>query len=193
MNDLRTPTGGNMEKLDIEKMSNIDLSQDSVKSISDKCNQLNTLKKQIEKDEESLTLLKHKARDMEERIIPEMMQEAGVSLLKLSDGSTVEVKPFYAAKIPESRVEEAFSWQRGKGFEDIIKNTVTASFNRGQDNEVSELIKVCEDHGFNYNKKEKVEPMTLKAFVKEQVEAGKELPFDLFGVYIANKTKITNK
>jgi len=156
MNNLRTPTGGNMEKLDIEKMSNIDLSQDSVKSISDKCNQLNTLKKQIEKDEESLSLLKHKARDMEERIIPEMMQEAGVSLLKLSDGSTVEVKPFYAAKIPESRVEEAFSWLRGKGFEDIIKNTVTASFNRGQDNEVSELIKVCEDHGFNYNKKEKL-------------------------------------
>jgi len=193
MNNLRTPTGGNMEKIDIEKMSNIDLSQDSVKSISDKCNQLNKLRKQIEKDEESLSLLKHKARDMEERIIPEMMQEAGVSLLKLSDGSTVEVKPFYAAKIPESRVEEAFSWLRGKGFEDIIKNTVTASFNRGQDNEVSELIKVCEDHGFNYNKKEKVEPMTLKAFVKEQVEAGKELPFDLFGVYIANKTKITNK
>ena len=193
MNNLRTPTGGNMEKIDIEKMSNIDLSQDSVKSISDKCNQLNTLRKQIEKDEESLSLLKQKARDMEERIIPEMMQEAGVSLLKLSDGSTVEVKPFYAAKIPESRVEEAFSWLRGKGFEDIIKNTVTASFNRGQDNEVSELIKVCEDHGFNYNKKEKVEPMTLKAFVKEQVEAGKELPFDLFGVYIANKTKITNK
>ena len=182
-----------MEKLDIEKMSNIDLSQDSVKSISDKCNQLNSLKKEIEKDEENLSLKKHKARDMEERIIPEMMQEAGVSLLKLSDGSTVEVKPFYAAKIPESRVEEAFGWLRGKGFEDIIKNTVTASFNRGQDNQVSELIKVCEDHGFNYNKKEKVEPMTLKAFVKEQVEGGKELPFDLFGVYIANKTKITNK
>jgi len=166
-----------MEKLDIEKMSNIDISQDSVKSISDKCNQFNTLKKQIEKDEESLSLLKQKARDMEERIIPEMMQEAGVSLLKLSDGSTVEVKPFYAAKIPESRVEEAFSWLRGKGFEDIIKNTVTASFNRGQDNEVSELIKVCEEHGFNYNKKEKVEPMTLKAFVKEQVEGGQELTF----------------
>ena len=41
--------------------------------------------------------------------------------------------------------------------EDIIKNTVTASFNRGQDNQVSELIKVCDEHGFNYNKKEKVE------------------------------------
>tara|TARA_R110000782_G_scaffold36846_3_gene87141 strand:+ start:469 stop:1017 length:549 start_codon:yes stop_codon:yes gene_type:complete len=182
-----------MEKIDIEKMSNIDISQDSVKSITDKCNNLNTLRKTIEDEEEKISKLKLKARDLEERIIPEMMQEAGVSLLKLSDGSTVEVKPFYAAKIPESRVDEAFSWLRGKGFEDIIKNTITTSFNRGQDNQVSELIKVCEQHGFNYNKKEKVEPMTLKAFVKEQVEGGKELPFDLFGVYIANKTKITNK
>jgi len=145
-----------MEHLDIEKMSNIDISQDSVKSITDKCNDYNKLKKTIENEEERISLLKHKARELEERIIPEMMQEAGVSLLKLSDGSTVEVKPFYAAKIPESRVEEAFSWLRGKGFEDIIKNTVTASFNRGQDNQVSELIKVCEDHGFNYSKKKKL-------------------------------------
>ena len=174
-------------------MSNIDISQDSVKSISARCNELNNLNKKIEQEEEKLSLLKHKSRDLEERIIPEMMQEAGVSLLKLADGSTVEVKPFYAAKIPESRVEEAFGWLRSKGFEDLIKNTVTASFNRGQDNQVSELIRVCEEHWFNYNKKEKVEPMTLKAFVKEQVETGKELPFDLFGVYIANKTKITNK
>jgi len=193
MNNLRPQQEENMEKLDIEQMSNLDISQDNIKSISEKCNDLNKLKKTIDDEEEKISKLKHKARDLEERIIPEMMQEAGVSLLKLTDGSTVEVKPFYAAKIPESRVEEAFSWLRGKGFEDIIKNTVTASFNRGQDNQVSELIKVCEEHGFNYNKKEKVEPMTLKAFVKEQIEGGKELPFDLFGVYIANKTKITNK
>ena len=178
--------------MDIEKMSSIDIDQDNVKSISDKCNQLNELQSQLKEKEESISLLKHKIRDMEERIIPEMMQQAGVSLLKLKDGSTVEVKPFYAAKIPESRVEEAFSWLREKGFEDLIKNTVTASFGRGQDNQVSELIGVCEKFGFNYNKKEKVEPMTLKAFVREQVETGKELPFDLFGVYIANKTKITN-
>jgi len=179
--------------MDIEKMSTIDINQDSVKSITEKCNNLKEIHVKIKDAEEKLSVLKNQGRDLEERIIPEMMQEAGVSLLKLSDGSTVEVKPFYAAKIPESRVDEAFSWLRGKGFEDIIKNTVTASFNRGQDNQVSELIKVCEEHGFNYNKKEKVEPMTLKAFVKEQVEEGKELPFDLFGVYIANKTKITNK
>ena len=178
--------------MDIEKMSSIDIDQDNIKSISDKCHQLNKLQQQIKDEEEKLSLLKNKARDLEERIIPEMMQEAGVEKIELKDGTKVEIKPFYAAKIPESRVEEAFGWLRGKGFEDLIKNTVTASFGRGQDNQVSELISVCEKFGFNYNKKEKVEPMTLKAFVREQVETGKELPFDLFGVYIANKTKITN-
>tara|TARA_A100001391_G_scaffold38608_3_gene21380 strand:+ start:10730 stop:11272 length:543 start_codon:yes stop_codon:yes gene_type:complete len=179
--------------MDIEKMSNIDIDQDQIKSISDQCQKLSDLRFQIEQREEETSKLKSQARDLEERTIPDMMQEAGVSLLKLKDGSTVEVKPFYAAKIPESRVEEAFSWLRSNGHEDLIKNTITTQFSRGQDNQVSELVKVCEKFGFNYNQKQKVEPMTLKAFVKDQVEQGKQIPFDMFGVYIANKTKITNK
>lgn len=121
------------------------------------------------------------------------MQEAGVNAIKLADGTQVEVKPFYGARIPESRVEEAFSWLREKGFGDLIKNTVTTTFNRGQDNQVAELVKVCENFGFKYLQKQKVEPMTLKAFAKEQVEKGKELPFDLFGIYIANKAKLKTK
>ena len=179
--------------MDIEKMSSIDISQENIKSITDKCHQLQDLQKQYKEKEDELSKLKSKVRDYEERVIPEMMQEAGVSKIKLKDGTEVEVKPFYAAKIPESRIDEAFGWLRSNGYEDLIKNTVTANFNRGQDNQVSELIKVCEEHGFAYSKKEKVEPMTLKAFVREQVEGGKKVPFDLFGVYIANKTKITNK
>ena len=70
-------------------MSNIDISQDSVKSISEKCNQLKDLQKQIEDQEDKLKTLKNQSRDLEERVIPEMMQEAGVSLLKLADGSSV--------------------------------------------------------------------------------------------------------
>ena len=48
MNNLYATTGGNMEHLYIEKMSNIDISQDSVMSITDKCNDYNKLKKTIE-------------------------------------------------------------------------------------------------------------------------------------------------
>ena len=148
--------------MDIEKMSNIDISQDSVKSISDKCNHLKDLNKQIEQEEEKLSLLKNKARDMEERIIPEMMQGWCI-FVEVSWWFNCRSQTILCSKIPESRVDEAFSWLQNRGYEDLIKNTITASFGRGQDNQVSELIKVCEDNGFAYNKKEKVEPMTLKA------------------------------
>jgi hypothetical protein len=39
----------------------------------------------------------------------------------------------------------------------------------------------------------KVEPMTLKALVRERIEAGKELPTELFGVYTENKTTVKRK
>ena len=179
--------------MDIEKFSNLSLDQDSVKSITKACNEMKQLENEIENDEEVLANKKKRLRDYVERKVPELMQEAGVNTLVLTDGSKVEVKHFYAAKIPESRTQEAFSWLRDKGYGDLIKNQITASFNRGQDNLASELIKVCNEHGFRYVQKEKVEPMTLKAFAKEQVEKGKELPFDLFGVYIANKAKLKTK
>ena len=103
------------------------------------------------------------------------------------------MKPFYAAKIPESRVEEAFGWLRSNGHEDLIKNTVTASFNRGQDNQVAELIKVCEEYNFTYNQKQKVEPMTLKAFVKERVEKGLPIDLDLFGAFVARTADVKRR
>ena len=176
--------------MDIEKMSSIDIDQDNVKSISDKCHQLNELQSQLKEKEEAISLLKHKIRDLEERIIPEMMQEAGVDSLVLTNGKKVNVKPFYGAKIPIERQDEAFDWLRAKGHGDMIKNSITANLDRGQDNLASELVKVCQQHGFNYSQKMKVEPMTLKAWARERVEKGEELPFDLFGIYIANRATI---
>jgi predicted nuclease with TOPRIM domain len=37
----------------------------------------------------------------------------------------------------------------------------------------------------------KVEPMTLKALVRERLESGQEMPSDLFNVFTGNRTKVT--
>jgi hypothetical protein len=39
----------------------------------------------------------------------------------------------------------------------------------------------------------KVEPMTLKALVRERIEAGEEMPTDIFNLFLGNRTKITRK
>jgi hypothetical protein len=38
---------------------------------------------------------------------------------------------------------------------------------------------------------ERVHPSTLKSFVKEQMEAGRAIPFDLFAIHPFNRVKIT--
>tara|TARA_R110000796_G_scaffold43742_3_gene107306 strand:+ start:1605 stop:2150 length:546 start_codon:yes stop_codon:yes gene_type:complete len=161
--------------------------------IAQSCNKLLDTQKQIAKCKENLAKLEDTERNLSEQVIPNLMQQSGISMLKLSDGSAVEVKPFYAAKIPLSRTEEAFNWLRGKGHGDLIKNNVTLSFGKSEDNVAKSLVQDLRGKGHNVSQKEKVEPMTLKAFVREQIQGGQEMPMDLFGVYVANKTKITRK
>jgi hypothetical protein len=70
---------------------------------------------------------------------------------------------------------------------------VSLTFGRNQDNEAKALVDELRNKGHNVKQAEKVEPMTLKAFVREQIEKGKDVPADLFGVYVATRTKIQTK
>jgi hypothetical protein len=119
-----------------------------------------------------------------------MMAEMGLSHLKLMDGSSVDVKPNYSANITIANREAAFNWLRDNGLGDIIKNEILVSFGRNEDNKAAEYADLAKGHGFQPTQKMKVEPMTLKALVRERIEAGKEMPTEIFGVFSENKTNI---
>jgi len=122
-----------------------------------------------------------------------MMTEMNISTLKLADGSAVEVKPVYSASIPIAKKEEAFNWLRDNDLGDLIKNEVTVSFGRNEDNKALQYANLAQGQGYQPIQKLKVEPMTLKALVRERVESGKDMPSDLFNVFAGNRTKLTRK
>merc|ERR1739841_16078 len=122
-----------------------------------------------------------------------MMAEMGLSHLKLSDGSTVDVKPNYSASISIANREKAFTWLRENGLGDIIKNEISVSFGRNEDNKAADYAELAKGQGLEPMQKLKVEPMTLKALVRERMEAGKEMPTELFNIYVGNKTTIKRK
>ena len=117
----------------------------------------------------------------------------GLSSLKLADGSSVDVKPFYSATITVQNRDKAFNWLRINGLGDIIKNEISVSFGRSEDNKAAEYANLAKGQGYQPTQKLKVEPMTLKALVRERIEAGKEMPTDIFNVFVGNRTKITRK
>ena len=164
-----------------------------VKSLSDQVLKLKNLEDKIALTEANLKKLQEEADVLSGDVIPTMMQEMNISTLKLADGSAVEVKPIYGASISAERKEEAFNWLRTNGLGDLIKNEVTVSFGRNEDNKAIAYANLAAERGYQPSQKLKVEPMTLKALVRERIEAGKDMPSDLFNVFAGNRTKITRK
>ena len=119
-----------------------------------------------------------------------MMSEMGLAELKLHDGSHLKVSTSYRATITEANKVAAFNWLRKNGLGDIIKNEISVSFGRNEDNKAADYAALAQERGYQPTQKLKVEPMTLKALVRERIEAGKEMPTEIFGVFSENKTTI---
>ena len=186
---IETFTGSGSINFEQDKTDVLDKSK-NLKTLSDEVQKMEKITEEIQLLEERV---KDKKKDLEHisgEVIPTMMSEMGLSQLKLMDGSMIDVKPFYNATITQANKEAAFNWLRTNGLADIIKNEVVVSFGRGEDNKAAEYAELAKGQGLQPAQKLKVEPMTLKALVRERIEAGKEMPTEIFGVFSENKTTI---
>ena len=163
---------------------------DNIQSLADQVEALEFVIRNIEGAEENLKNLKKKRDHISGEVIPTMMAEMGLAELKLHDGSHLKVSTSYKAHISEANKEMAYNWLRENGLGDIIKNEISVSFGRNEDNKAADYAELAKRSGFTPTQKMKVEPMTLKALVRERIEAGKEMPTEIFGVYSENKTTI---
>jgi len=151
----------------------------NIQSLADQVERLENLNQEIEKTEKDLKQRKKDLEHISGEVIPTMMAEMGLSHLKLKDGSSVDVKPNYSANITIANREAAFNWLRQNGLGDIIKNEISVSFGRNEDNKAAGYADFARGQGFQPTQKLKVEPMTLKALVRERIEAGKDMPTEL--------------
>ena len=183
---------------DLEKMweedsnpeINSELKNDSLKEVSFWAQEQIRLTEEVSV-EEKLADLKKELKDISEQKLPDAMRECNLSEIKLADGVKVSVQQFYSARIGKEKEEEAFAWLKANGHEDIIKNVVSLQFGRGEDESAETMLQSLTSQGYSPSNKRWVEPMTLKAFAREQVESGTDLPFETFNVYVGQKTKIT--
>ena len=146
--------------------------------------------KEISDIEKELKKKKDYKKHLAENVLPNLFSEVGLSELKLADGRHLKVSNYYGASIKEEKKQAAFNWLRDNGFGDLIKNQVSCSFGRNEDEKAKSLINTLNDQGYQSMQREWVEPSTLRAFIREQHEAGKELPMDLLGAFVGQKTTI---
>ena len=123
------------------------------------------------------------------------MEEFGVLDIKLADGSRISAEPFYAARITAEKTDDAHQWLRDNGHGDIIKNVVSVSFGRGEDDRAKKVMTELFEQGLDAEQSS-VHPSTLKAFAREQIEGANQV-FDqkaknCFLSMRANELKLSN-
>ena len=153
--------------------------------------ELQKLEDEIKMDEKRLSRKKELQDKLSQQVIPEIMESMKLKTMKLRDGSAIEIKEIYSATIPVDKRDGAYNWLRNNDLGDLIKNEITVSFGRGEDNKASEYADLAKGNGFEPTQKLKVEPMTLKALFRERSEKNEELPSEHFNLFKGNKTKIT--
>ena len=181
---------------ELQKMFIKDAPQDvdnltGAENLSDLVLQLQKLEDEVKDDEERLKDKKQKIDKLSGIAIPEIMESMKLKTMKLSDGSGIEIREMYSATIPVANREGAFNWLRNNGLGDLIKNEITVSFGRNEDNKASEYADLARGRGYQPSQKLKVEPMTLKALFRERSENNQELPAEHFNLFKGNRTKIT--
>ena len=168
------------------------MSQDNMGKIGAVANDVADTDQEIQDLEDKLKVKKDYKKHLSENVLPNLFSEVGLSELKLADGRHLKVGNYYGASIKDAKKEAAFAWLRNKGHGDLIKNQVSCSFGRDEDEKARGLIDTLNQKGYPSSQREWVEPSTLRAFIREQHEAGKELPMDLLGAFVGQKTTIKN-
>lgn len=133
---------------------------------------------------------KEEARKLREEVIPCALQELGLTKIVLESGETITLSQEVYASIPSDKKHQAFNWLESNGFDGLIKVDVVTSFSKGQHKDAQAFTQELYKKGLCAKLNQTVHPQTLKAFIKEQLGKGSDIPLDYFGANPVFKVKI---
>lgn len=146
--------------------------------------------KLVAEAEELLAQRKAVLTELSEKRIPDHMAELELSQLKLADGGVLKVEPFYSVSIPKDREADAYSWLMKNGFGDLIKDEIVVRTGRGEVATARKAMAALAKLRIPCEERQSVHHSTLRAFAREQHEAGRSLPEDLFNLFVGQRTRI---
>jgi hypothetical protein len=153
---------------------------------------MNELQPYVEKHDKLTAIITAKAKELEDMskellklrqtTIPDLMQELGLKEVAFEDGRTLSVGDYVNVKLPEDK-NPSFDWLAEHGHGALVTCNVAAMMDRSDSaTKLKKAMKILKDGGFDVEVKQSLHPSRLKAFVKQQLKEGIELPESLFTV-----------
>jgi len=174
---------------DVQEWTN-EVTDGELSIVSTLANKQLKLATEVAELEAGLKAKKEELRSTSEQELPDAMQAAGLTQIRLSTGENITIKEFYNAHISKANQEKAYEWLVSNGHEGLIKNEVLMKFGREESEVVEQTVSALQSRGLSPEVRQSVHPSTLKAFVKEQFTSGNDIPTEPFGIYIGTKATI---
>lgn len=143
--------------------------------------------------EEFAKSLKEDYRNLTETILPELMDELGIHHLSLSEDHEIGISEKVTASIPKPKMDEACNYLESHGSGSIIKREVGTKFGIKESDLAQKAIDAWKEIGIDAEVTRSVHHSTLAAWVREQLEQGEQIPFELFGVFRRRASTIKEK
>lgn len=169
----------------------MEVNNEALKQISELARQQVKAEGAVKSATDALEKAKKELQYVSEVLLPNAMTEAGMSEFRLESGESIEIKRDIYASIAEANWLTAKEWLQEHNLDGIIKHSVSLSFGKGEDANATEAVELLVEAGFAPADKESIHPQTLKAFVREQLANGVDLPMEVFGVHEVVKAKVS--
>ena len=168
---------------------------DALKGLSTLARLMVAQEDDVENTEALLTQKKAVLERLKRIDLPEAMRELGLSQITLDEtGEVITVHDDVSASIPEKHRVEAFAWLIKRGYDGIIRTKVSIEYSRGDhDKAIVDAQTISQTLLRPTALDETIHPQTLRAFVRERMEAGDAIPMELFGIHPYSEAKVKRK
>ena len=177
--------------MDFEEDAQQGPTQEQLNAVAELARQQVELEQQIEEAQQRVKDLEKQHRAIAEQKLPDLLTEAGLSTIGLSDGTQVRVDTKLYCSVPKTRKKWVADWLEQNGHGALVQEDVHVPFERGQKEQVQALVQILEQYGFDrYSVSEDVNTARLKSLLNELLEAGENPPLEEFGAYLRRSAKV---
>jgi len=131
-----------------------------------------TLERDIEEQEAVLAEKKAAFRTVSQESIPMLLNQHGLSELKLRSGDKIIVKEDASVSVPDTKKQAFFAFLKERDEEDIIKLNI--QFKKMPAEMQQQLFEFLNNYNYEYESDRGVHPMTLKSYFKKLLGVGDE-------------------
>lgn len=191
----------------INLLEDVAPSSNSLGAVTDMGQRMFDLEREIDNLENLLKEKKQSLTKLAEQDLPDLMQELNVKEFTLNNGAKCEIQDITSGSIPsasaiarakteedknelELRQQQCFDWLRSTGNGSLIKSNVEVQFGKNEDKECNEFTEELRKRNMFYRRAVGVHPGSLNSMLRERLSDGKDVPSDLFKLYVGRKAKL---